>query len=134
MRTDGLLCVQDRTFEDALSDAAEFWIRATLFELFPKLADFEKCRRPDRDAYSGLLDRAGFKSVHADVFAETRRRYASFDELRAEILARKGKSILFELTDTELTHYCAALEAKSRTHPLIEVDCWTVWLARNPSL
>jgi len=77
------------------------------------------------------LTDTGFREVRELQYDEVRRRYASFDDLRAEIRSRKGKSILFELTDAELDSYCERLEDRARDHDLIERDPWTVWLARK---
>jgi SAM-dependent methyltransferase len=131
LRAGGLFAVQDRTIEEVESAAPQHWIRATLFELFPWLIDFERRRRPSRRRYSDVLKAAGFREVRELHYDEVRRRYASFDELSTEIRSRKGKSILFELTDDEVSLYCERLAQKARDHPLIERDPWTVWLARK---
>jgi len=131
LRAGGSFVVQDRTIEDVESVAPQHWIRATLFEVFPRLIEFERHRRPIRQRYSDLLTDTGFREVRELQYDEVRRRYASFDDLRAEIRSRKGKSILFELTDAELDSYCERLEDRARDHDLIERDPWTVWLARK---
>ena len=128
MRSGGMLIVQNRTLEDARSSDPRHWIRATLFETFPHLLAFEAARRPATLDYTDLLRRKGFSEVRTLRFEEVRKVYTTFDELRAEILGRKGKSILFELSDGELEVYCERLLAKSASHPLVECDPWTVWL------
>jgi SAM-dependent methyltransferase len=132
LRAAGRLVVQDRTFEDVLAEDQEFWIRGTLFRVFPRLLDMERARRPGADRYAALLRDEGFRNVSVLPYSEVRRRYASFEELRADILARKGRSVLFELTDAELRLYCATLEEKARTRPLVERDAWTLWIAQLP--
>jgi hypothetical protein len=104
-------------------------MRATLFEVFPRLVDFERRRRPARQAYRDVLIGSGFRSVRELRYDEVRRTYASLSALRSEILSRKGKSILFELSDAELETYCRRLEEKAAGRPLVERDPWTVWLA-----
>jgi SAM-dependent methyltransferase len=131
LRAGGRLIVQDRTFENVLSADPEFWIRGTLFEVFPRLLDMERARRPSAGRYADLLREAGFGTVTVQPYSEVRRRYGSFDELRADILARKGRSVLFELTDAELRLYCEALEQKARTRALVESDAWTLWVAER---
>ena len=128
LRSGGLLAVQDRTIEDVRSADLRHWIRAALFEAFPRLLDFEAARRPSTAAYTDLLRRHGFLAVRTLRFEEVRKAYPTFESLRMEILARKGKSILFELSDAELESYCDRLQAKSANLPLVEVDAWTVWL------
>jgi ubiquinone/menaquinone biosynthesis C-methylase UbiE len=129
LRDGGLFAVQDRTVEDVQSREPQHWIRATLFEVFPRLLDFERLRRPARQAYRDLLIGSGFRSVRELRYDEVRRTYAAFDQLKSEILSRKGKSILFELSDAELEMYCRRLEEKAAGRRLIERDPWTVWLA-----
>jgi SAM-dependent methyltransferase len=129
LKAGGLLAVQDRTLEDVRSSHPDHWIRSTLFDAFPRLLDFERGRRPSRAGYSATLARCGFATIDTLRYDEVRRSYADFAELEAAILARKGKSILYQLTDAELRRYCERLRAKASTHPLIERDPWTVWLA-----
>jgi SAM-dependent methyltransferase len=129
LRPAGVLCVQDRTVEDAASDDEDFWIRSTLMKSFPQLLEFERARRPSRTTYQETLRLAGFRTVEILSHTEVRKTYTSFKQLETEILARKGKSILFELSDHELRTYCSALQEYSQTRPLIERDLWTVWRA-----
>ena len=129
LRSDGMLVVQDRTLEDVQASEPRYWIRATLFETFPRLLEFERARRPSRQHYAALLEKAGFGSVRQCSFDEVRRTYDSFAQLGDEIRSRKGKSILFQLSDEELEVYCDRLRSKAEDHPLIERDPWTVWLA-----
>ncbi len=128
LRPGSVCAVQDRTMEDVESTHPDHWIRSTLFEEFPRLLDTERGRRPSTDDYSAIMKVAGFAKVEVLRHAETRKGYSTFDELEADVLARKGKSILFELSDAELHTYCAALAAKSTPPPIVEVDSWTVWL------
>ncbi len=125
----GQCVVQDRTLEDVESTQPEHWIRSTLFEAFPRLLEAERARRPTTAGYAKVMGASGFDKIDVLRYAEIRKRYSCFQELEAEILARKGKSILFELTDAELRTYCTALARKSATPPIIEADAWTVWIA-----
>jgi ubiquinone/menaquinone biosynthesis C-methylase UbiE len=129
LRRGGVLAVQDRTFEDAQSTEPEHWIRASLFEVFPRLVEFERERRPSRPEYSNLLAGASFSRVIELRYDEVRKIYGSFEALAEEIRSRKGKSILFELTDAELERYVERLRARAPMDALIERDLWTVWLA-----
>jgi ubiquinone/menaquinone biosynthesis C-methylase UbiE len=124
----GLCVVQDRTVEDVESTHPDHWIRATLFEAFPRLLETERGRRPSTPGYAKVMRESGFEKVEVLKYSETRKHYASFSQLESEILARKGKSILFELTDEELRIYCAALAAKVEDAPIVEADSWTIWL------
>lgn len=129
LKPDGVLAVQDRTIEDVEENNPKTWIRSTLFEAFPRLIEFERDRRPSRNNYLEILEQWGFSNVTIVPFLEVRKKYQSFEPLRKEIMARKGKSILFQLSDDELNNYCELLEEKSKTNSLVECDLWTVWLA-----
>ena len=129
LRAGGVCVVQDRTVEDVVSSNPRHWIRATLFECFPRLLDVERRRRPSTKRYGETLRGAGFAKIDVLSYPETRKVHASFDALAADIMARKGKSILFELSDAELRQYCDALAKKSATAPIAESDAWTIWLA-----
>jgi len=129
LRSGGVLCVQDRTIEDVEADEPDFWIRSALMRSYPRLLEVERARRPSGVAYEAMLQSVGFSTVERRGWAETRRRYEHFAELEQEILSRKGKSILFELSDIELRAYCRVLRQDSASHPLVERDRWTVWLA-----
>lgn len=128
LRPGGLCAVQDRTQEDVQSQDSDFWIRSALFEVFPQLLEFESARRPQRTAYVETLEAAGFSAVRVVHFSETRKRYTSFTELESEVMARKGKSILFELSDADLEKYCARLKEQAAGRLLEEVDPWTIWI------
>ncbi len=132
LRPLGMLAVQDRTYEDVCSIDSAHWIRATLFKCFPQLLEYERFRRPLRSGYREMLKKLGFQIVGVVTLDEVRKVYASFTELETEMLARKGKSILFELSDTQLKHYCAELEKVSVDQKLEEIDRWTIWVASAP--
>ena len=129
LRPDGYRAVQDRTLEDVESADPTFWIRATLFEEFPQLLEFERARRPTVHGYANALKESGFIEIRVLTYSETRKYYSSFRELEMEIMARRGKSILFELSDSELIRYCDRLKSKAMNSSLREVDPWTIWLA-----
>ncbi len=131
LRTGGTTIIQDRTIEDVLSASDEHWIRRELMQTFPRLVEFEQARRPSRAEYAELLQVAGFKETDIISYAEIRRIYKDWDELENEILTRKGKSILFELSDTELNHYIQRLARLAKSYPLVEKDLWTVWIAKK---
>jgi hypothetical protein len=130
LRAGGLCAIQDRTLDDVMATDSAYWIRATLFEVFPQLVQFEADRRPVTEHYSAHLAVAGFHDIATVSLPEVRRVYETFEALESEILSRKGKSILFELSDAELRRYCDALAERAPAHDLREMDSWTLWLAR----
>lgn len=128
----GTLLIQDRTMDDVLRPGSAEHLRGYFFELFPMLASFEEGRRPtSTDIISSLKD-AGFTQVKEHTIAERRRQYDGIDELRADLRARTGRSILHEISDADLDHLVEYIAGKigDRT-PIDEVDYWTVWSAKG---
>lgn len=132
LRPKSLAVIQDRTIENVQSKDSAHWIRSTLFETYPSLYAFEQNRRPVNADYQKLIEKAGFQNIKTLTYDEIRKTYSNFDQLKKEILSRKGKSILFELTDEELLAYTDRLKAKATKHALVETDTWTVWLGSTP--
>ncbi|MDI5969240.1 class I SAM-dependent methyltransferase [Streptomyces sp. SL13] len=126
----GTLIVQDRTLQDAVRPGSPSHLRGYFFEAFPRLLDVERARRPSRQAVGDALARAGFARVRTRALAEERRTYDDRAEVRDDLLARTGRSILHELHDAELArladHVTAALPSSG---PIHETDHWTVWAA-----
>ncbi|MEQ8312515.1 MAG: class I SAM-dependent methyltransferase [Gammaproteobacteria bacterium] len=129
LRKDGIFAVQDRTIEYILNNHSDHWVRATLFTCFPELVEFERARRPVQKQYTALLNKFSDKVLSPKMFSEVRKTYSSLSELKTEIRSRKGKSVLFELTDDQLEYYCQKLENASIGKTLVEIDQWTVWCA-----
>jgi ubiquinone/menaquinone biosynthesis C-methylase UbiE len=126
----GQLIVQDRTMSDVLQPGTPSHLRGYFFTAFPKLVNIERKRRPDPVAVRDRLREAGFTDVTEHRIIETRRTYPDREAVRADIRARTGRSILHELTDSEL----AVLADEVVNHlpegePVTEVDHWTVWAA-----
>lgn len=131
LRHDGVAIIQTRTMEDVMSRLDVHWMRRELMDLFPRLLHYERSRRPDRESYRALLLQNGFATVEIETYAEVRRLYGSWDELEADMLARKGKSILFQLNERELKQYVRRLHRAAHGMPLVEQDQWTVWIAHK---
>lgn len=132
LKPDGHAYIQDRTYQDVTNRDDRFWIRNTLFECFPRLLTHEKTRRPDSEKFQDLVKQAGLEVHQVEKIPEVRKDYATIDDLCGEIRERKGKSILFELSDEELDEYCQGLKKKAVSRPMVEQDIWTVWNLRNP--
>ena len=131
LRASGVFVVQDRLWEDVAVAGSPDHIRGYFFEKFPALLDVERRRRPTSETILGALESAGFSAVDTTRIAEKRRDYGQFSELRQDLLARSGRSILHELTDTQLHELAAYIEGKLDPHAEItDVDHWTIWTAR----
>lgn len=125
----GVALVQDRTREDVIASDDRFWIRRELMRMFPRLVDYEASRRPKAVEYTHILQEAGFDRVEVKFHAETRKVYGSKEELAEELMARKGKSILFELSDLEVSKYIDRILSISSNKDIVECDRWTTWKA-----
>jgi ubiquinone/menaquinone biosynthesis C-methylase UbiE len=134
LKVGGTLIVQDRTPEDCLLPGSENHVRGYFFEAYPKLVPKEVQRRHDSETMQAALQQAGFSSVGEHGLWETRRVYESLGELKADLLARTGRSLLHDLTDEELSslveHIAGELQ-KRDGHEIVEQDRWTIWIARK---
>lgn len=126
----GSLLVQDRTPQDVGQPASPSHLRGYFFECFPRLLAFEAKRRPVAANVVEAMHAAGLRHVAASALWEERRSYRSFDEYAQELAARTGRSILHELSDTELQALIAYIAARvPGDRPLLERDRWTLWHA-----
>ncbi len=126
----GTLVVQDRTLEDAVRPGSPSNLRGFFFEVFPRLLDVERDRRRSRASVELALREAGLRPARTLGLAEERRTYAGPAQVRADLIARTGRSILHELDDAELArladHVTSSLPDSG---PLVEADHWTLWAA-----
>ncbi|MGK4579390.1 class I SAM-dependent methyltransferase [Kitasatospora sp. HPMI-4] len=125
----GTLIVQDRTIEDVRRPGSESHLRGWFFELFPALLDVEAARRPSGPGIEAAMRAAGFDRVHSLELAELRREYTGPEEVRADLLARTGRSILHELSDAQLAELADHITARLPQGPIRERDHWTIWVA-----
>ncbi|MED1468823.1 hypothetical protein [Bacillus salipaludis] len=64
-------------------------------------------------------------------FWEIRKTYHSEEELKQEIISRRGRSILFELNDEQVQVLANGIgELVTKSFPLVEKEKWTIWFAR----
>lgn len=126
----GSLIVQDRTMDNVTQPGSTSHLRGFIFREFPELIEVERKRRPSINQVNESLLRSGFADPTVLQMAETRRTYLDHDEVRDDILARTGRSILHELNDAELRRLADRITAELPADELItEIDYWTVWIA-----
>ncbi len=126
----GTLIVQDRTIEDVTRPGSDSHLRGYFFERFPALVDFERARRPTTAAVESAMRQTGFPAVRTLALREVRREYDDSDEVRADLMARTGRSILHELTDDQLTELADHVVGRlPRATRIRETDDWTIWAA-----
>ncbi|MGV4935283.1 class I SAM-dependent methyltransferase [Serratia nematodiphila] len=132
LRPGGTYIIQDRTPDDVQLPGAPDHLRGYFFERFPKLLDAEIGRRPSDSAVRDALKKSGFDAPQVVSVWETRRQYASFDELASDLLGRVGRSILHNLTDNELAELVDFIGQQIGTNaPIVEKDRWTIWSSKR---
>jgi len=130
LHENGVIIIQDRTPSDCFLEGDKRHIRGFIFELFPNLKEIELKRRYSSHEVKKQLEIAGFKNVKAIKFWETRKKYNSKADLLHEIESRKGRSILYELSDAALQELISYIDRKfSNEEAIVEKDRWTIWKA-----
>lgn len=125
---DGVAIIQDRTPEDCLIEGTSTHIRGYLFECFPFLAETEKTRRFSDEAVQKAMMKAGFKHVERVELWETRSVYLNLNELAEDLQSRRGRTILHELSDEQLTNFVKYVSSKlPQDQEIIEKDRWSIW-------
>jgi len=133
LRPAGGYIVQDRSPDDVRLAGSPDHIRGYFFECFPRLLETEMGRRPTDHAVRAAMQSAGFEAPRASTLWETRRHYASFEELSSDLKGRVGRSILHNLTDTELQELVDFIGQRIPAgSPITEKDRWTIWYGRKP--
>lgn len=130
LKKDGMLILQDRTIEDCIIPGSPEHIRGYFFSVFPKLIETETNRRPKTTTIQHLLQKHSLQAFPIQTQWEVRKIHDSVEALLQDLSPRTGRSILYELTDNELSqllyHIQTALQKRS---PIIERDRWTIWSA-----
>jgi SAM-dependent methyltransferase len=127
LRPGGVLLLQDRTPEDVRQPGGGDHPRGWFFEVFPELLTVEDGRRPAPAAVAAAL--SDWPHVTATSLWEVRRRYADREDYLAEIAQRTGRSILYELDDSELDRLVTELRRRLPEGSVVERDRWTIWRA-----
>jgi ubiquinone/menaquinone biosynthesis C-methylase UbiE len=124
---------QDRTPEDIQLPATPEHLRAYFHERYPRLLEVELRRRPRSEDVLAALTSAGFTQIEARNFWETRRVYATVDELADDLRHRVDRSILHELSDAELADLIEYIRERLPEHgPYPDASRWTLWWGVNP--
>ena len=130
LRPGGSVIIQDRVPEDIHLPGSPEHIRGYFFEVFPNLMKIETTRRPSIHKVNSELDGAGFTITGIKHFWEIRRSYQTFRELSNDIMKRTGRSILHELSDSDLIRLTEFIASRlDVSQPITERDRWTIWSA-----
>jgi SAM-dependent methyltransferase len=126
----GILITQDRTPADVDLPGSPEHIRGYFFDRFPRLRAIERARRPTDAAVVAALQAAGFQGIARRELWEVRKVYDDREQLKQDLLARTGRSILHDLDDRELADLVAYITAQlPERGAAVEKDRWTIWSA-----
>lgn len=134
LKQGGVLILQDRTIEDCTLPGTPNHIRGYFFSCYPKLIHTEKQRRPETKQLQYLLEQTGFQTSPIQTLWETRKIHSSTTALLQDLSPRTGRSILYELSDEELSHllHHIHVELGDLAH-IVERDRWTIWTGYKPN-
>ncbi len=128
LKPGGKYIIQDRTPTDVTIPGSEEHIRGYFFEKYPFLLEIEMKRRHSSSEVEEKLSKTGFINIHSFSFWEIRKIYQNVNELKADILERTGRSILYELNDEQLCELVNYISLKiSSIDSVREKDRWTIW-------
>ncbi|MDR0218439.1 MAG: class I SAM-dependent methyltransferase [Enterobacteriaceae bacterium] len=129
LRSGGIYILQDRTLQDIHLPGSPDHIRGYIFDVYPHLHHFENQRRPNSHQVIEGLKAAGFNHIKSFSFLEKRTSYVDFSQLAEDFRLRKGRSILHELNDDEISRLIGHIEKSLPSHTnIIEKDYWTMWV------
>ncbi|MCU5653190.1 class I SAM-dependent methyltransferase [Bacillus mycoides] len=132
LKKDGLLILQDRTIEDCIIPGSPEHLRGYFFSVFPKLIETEAQRRPKTTTIQQLLQTYPLQALPIQTQWEVRKAHDSVEALIQDLSPRTGRSILYELTDNELSQLLHHIQtALQNVSPIIERDRWTIWSAKK---
>ncbi|HFR4147118.1 class I SAM-dependent methyltransferase [Bacillus cereus] len=130
LNKNGVLILQDRTIEDCTIPGSPEHIRGYFFSLFPKLIEIESKRRPKTNTIQTELQKHSLHVLPTQTQWEIRKIHDSVETLLQDLSPRTGRSILYELTDDELSQLLQHIQtALQNVSPIIEKDRWTIWSA-----
>ncbi|MCX2826444.1 class I SAM-dependent methyltransferase [Bacillus pseudomycoides] len=130
LKKNGMLILQDRTIEDCTIPGSPKHIRGYFFSIYPKLIQIEEKRRPKATHIQQLIAQNGMYPLPLQTMWEVRKIHDSIETLLQDLSPRTGRSILYELTDNELSQLLHHIHSKlNNIAPIIEQDRWTIWSA-----
>jgi ubiquinone/menaquinone biosynthesis C-methylase UbiE len=131
LKPSGILITQDRTIEDCTIPGNEQHIRGFFFDTFPRLLEKEATRRPSSQSVHEALQHTNFSKTTEQTLWEMRKTHSTKDALLHDVSLRTGRSILHELSDNELSFLLQNLSKAINEEPIIERDCWTIWVSKK---
>ena len=129
VRPGGRIIIQDRTIEDVEQPAGTDHLRGYFFDLFPRLLEVERSRRPGQAAMAEALRAASDHPVQVHQRWEVRTQYPTKAHLLEDLRSRKGRSILHELDDEEVEALSRHIAERVPQSQIQESDRWTFWMS-----
>ena len=127
VRPGGHIIIQDRTIDDVEQPASSEHLRGYFFELFPRLLEIERSRRPDPSTMADTLRAVSGHPVQIQQLWEVRATHSSQEGLLRDLRSRKGRSILHELDDDALDSLATHIAGRVPQSGIQESDRWTLW-------
>lgn len=130
LKPGGSCIIQDRTPEDCFLEGSPSHIRGYFFAKYPDLKDYEISRRYSSEDVQQTLRSSGFQEIQEYKLWETRAVYNGIDDLVNDLISRTGRSVLHELSDSQLKELVdEIIQQIGEDAPIIEQDRWTIWKA-----
>ena len=133
LRSGGTFIIQNRTPDDYSLPGSHAHIRGYFNERYPRLKAIEVGRRANNALMVETLQQVGFQDIAVHHLWEIKDRHADMDALALNLLQRKDRSILHELTDAELQDLVDYIRQQFQGHEgeIIDRTRWTLWSARK---
>jgi ubiquinone/menaquinone biosynthesis C-methylase UbiE len=134
LRSGGTLIVQNRTPADYSLPGSQTHIRGYFHERYPRLRAIEVGRRADSAVMVAALQQAGFQGIEERYLWEVKDVHGDVESLAENLLQRKDRSILYELTDEELQDLVSYIRQQFQGYEgeIVDQTRWTLWIARKP--
>lgn len=131
LRSGATFIIQNRTPDDYSLPGSHEHIRGYFHERYPRLKTIEVSRRAESTSLIETLQQAGFQDIAVHHLWEIKDVHADLDSLAANLLQRKDRSILHELTDAELQDLVGYIRQQFQDHKgeIIDQTRWTLWSA-----
>lgn len=134
LRSGGTFIIQNRTPDDYALPGSHTHIRGYFHERYPRLLSLEAARRTNSALMIETLRQAGFQDIEERHLWEIKDVHVNIASLTSNLLQRKDRSILHELTDAELQDLADYIASQFQGHEgeIIDQTRWTLWIARKP--
>lgn len=133
LRSGGTFIIQNRTPDDYSLPGSHTHIRGYFQERYPRLKAIEVGRRAASSLLIEALQQVGFQDITVHHLWEIKDIHTNLDSLALNLLQRKDRSILHELTDAELQDLVDYIRQQFQGHEgeIVDQTRWTLWSAHK---